>query len=38
MIREVLSKQPKMLSNSTYNLDIMTILDHESIDSLVRDL
>jgi len=38
IIRAVLRKQPRILSDSKHDLDIKTILDHSSIDSLVYDL
>lgn len=38
MIREVLRKQPSILSTSTYNLDMKSILDHTTIDSLAQNL
>jgi hypothetical protein len=38
IIRAVLRKQPKILSNSEYTLDMKSILDHGNIDSLVYDL
>lgn len=38
MIREVLRKQPAILSSSTYTLDVKSILEHGTIDSLIHDL
>lgn len=38
IIRAVLRKQPRILSESTYELDVKSILDHGTIDSLVYDL
>ena len=38
IIREVLRKRPEILSSSTYSLDVKSIFEHSTIDSLVRDL
>ncbi len=38
IIREVLRKRPEILSTSTYTLDVKSILEHSSIDSLVCNL
>ena len=38
IIREILRKQPAILSNSKYDLEVKFILEHPTIDSLVHDL
>jgi hypothetical protein len=38
IIRAALRKQPKILSDSTYEMNVKSILDHDNIDSLVYDL
>jgi hypothetical protein len=38
IIRAALRKQPKILSDSKYELDVKSILDHASIESLLYDL